>query len=272
MAATAPPLIRRNLVSDRTQPSALYLDLLKRCLCGLIYEDVPLLTFPIDVPLMVDKAPQRFIRPLRVAGRDVPSQAHTAIGLRRLDNIQRCVETALADGIPGDLIETGVWRGGATILMRGILKVHGVTDRRVWVADSFQGLPAPDTERYPLDAFWSKSAGRLCVPLDAVKDLFARYQLLDEQVRFLPGWFAETLPGAPIERLAVLRLDGDLYASTMDSLSHLYPKVSPGGFVIVDDYNIESCRRAVEDFRSAQGIGDPIDDIDGWGVYWRRSC
>lgn len=229
-------------------PSALYLDLLKNCLAGLIYEDLPLRIFPVG--LIADTAPKQFVRVFREHGRDLPSHAHSMIGLRRLDNLQHCMETALADGIPGDLIETGVWRGGATILMRGVLKAHGVTDRRVWVADSFQGLPAPDTEQFPVDASWTKSAGKLAVSQETVRDTFARYGLLDDQVCFLPGWFKDTLPNAPIERLAVMRLDGDLYASTLDALTYLYPKLSPGGFVIIDDYALDSCRQAVHDYRA----------------------
>jgi O-methyltransferase len=101
---------------------------------------------------------------------------------------------------------------------------------------------------------------------------FHRYGLLDEQVRFVKGWFRDTLPTAPIGRLAVLRLDGDLYESTMEALIHLYPKLSPGGYVIVDDYgNIAPCRQAVHDYRQQQQIQDLIRPIDGWGVFWQRS-
>jgi O-methyltransferase len=98
-----------------------------------------------------------------------------------------------------------------------------------------------------------------------------RYGLLDDQVRFLRGWFKDTLPDAPIRQLAVLRIDGDLYESTMDVLTHLHPKVTAGGFVIVDDYGeIASCRQAVTDYRSAHSIDNPIMPIDWTGVYWRR--
>ncbi|MEK6632595.1 MAG: TylF/MycF/NovP-related O-methyltransferase, partial [Nitrospirota bacterium] len=83
--------------------------------------------------------------------------------------------------------------------------------------------------------------------------------------------FRDTLPTAPIERLAVLRLDGDLYESTMEALVALYPKVSAGGFVIVDDYGLPTCRAAIEDFRLAQGITDPIQLIDWTGAFWQRS-
>jgi O-methyltransferase len=103
-----------------------------------------------------------------------------------------------------------------------------------------------------------------------VKENFRKFGLLDEQVAFLPGWFSETLAAAPIERLALLRLDGDMYASTMDALTALYHKVSPGGFVIVDDYGaVPACRQAVTDFREARGIKAQIVDIDGLGVFWQ---
>jgi hypothetical protein len=104
-----------------------------------------------------------------------------------------------------------------------------------------------------------------------VKRNFERYDLLDDQVRFLQGWFSETLPKAPIERLAVLRLDGDLYESTTDALVNLYDRLSPGGYVIVDDFCIPACRQAVHDFRQTRGIQDEIIQIDWTGVYWRRS-
>ena len=209
----------------------------------------------------------------RAEGRDWPARAHTMIGLKRLANLKMCVETILDDGIPGDLIETGVWRGGATIFMRAILKAHEVTDRVVWVADSFAGLPPPDTGRYPHDeGITLHQFPQLAVPLERVQENFRRYGLLDDQVRFLKGWFRDTLPTAPIERLAILRLDGDLYESTIQTLESLYHKLSPQGFVIVDDYgNVAACRQAVHDFRSAHGITDAIEPIDWGGVFWRRS-
>jgi O-methyltransferase len=194
------------------------------------------------------------------------------IGLARLDNIQQCAERAIADGVPGDFIETGVWRGGATVLMRAILKAHGITDRAVWVADSFDGLPPPDAKRYPQDEGDTHHDNRwLAVARAQVEETFRRYGLLDGQVRFLEGWFSDTLPRAPIERLALMRLDGDMYSSTMDALVNLYPKLSIGGYVIVDDWEIiPTCRRAIEDFRGAHGIKEPVLPVDGNAGYWRR--
>ncbi len=208
----------------------------------------------------------------RSEGRDWPPLADTMIGLKRLENIQECVESVLRADVPGDLIETGVWRGGATIFMRAILAAHEVQDRKVWVADSFEGVPPPDPARYPADSGDSLSTYReLAVPLEVVRANFAKYGLLDEQVRFLRGWFRETLPAAPITRLAVMRLDGDLYESTLDALRHLYPKLSVGGYVVVDDYALLGCRKAVDDFRHENDIKDELKFVDWTGVYWRRS-
>jgi O-methyltransferase len=215
-----------------------------------------------------------FDEPTRREGRDWPARAESMIGLYRLDNLQRCIVDVLRRRVPGDLIEAGAWRGGATIFMRAVLAAYGDTGRRVWVADSFQGLPRPDPERFPAEAgdkHWSWD--QLAVPLEEVKANFARYGLLDDQDRFLTGWFKDTLPAAPIERLAVLRLDGDMYGSTMDALEALYPKLSAGGYVIIDDYgNIAQCKEAVTDFRNAHGIIDPIESIDWTGAYWQRSA
>lgn len=193
------------------------------------------------------------------------------VGLRRLDSLHRCIRDVLFDGVPGDFIETGAWRGGSSILMRGALRAYGDSDRLVWVADSFQGLPEPDENRYPVDTGdLHHTLSNLAVSLEEVKNNFDLYDLLDDRVRFLKGWFADTLPAAPIERLSILRLDGDMYGSTMESLSALYPKLSVGGYCIVDDYGLKGCRAAVHDYRSAHGIQEPIEPIDELSVLWRR--
>ena len=200
----------------------------------------------------------------RALGFDWPATAVTMVGLHRLSRLQEQVETVLAEGVPGDFIETGVWRGGACILMRAVLAVHGVTDRVVWVADSFQGMPeglaAPENWNYP----------ELAVPEAEVVKNFRSYGMLDGQVRFIPGWFKDTLPG-PVESLAVLRLDGDYYSSTMDVLAALYPKLSPGGFVVIDDWGFDYCRRAVSEYRAEHGIAEPVQvPEDGHAAWWRK--
>lgn len=247
---------------ETTGDENLYLDLMKRVLTNILYED----------PNVGPWQPRDFSRELRLEGKDWPRDAHTMVGWKRLENLQYCIEDVLARGVPGDLAETGTWRGGASIFMRAVLRAHGIRDRSVWVADSFAGLPRPDPERFPADAGdRHHEYDFLAVPLKVVKANFARYDLLDDQVRFLVGWFRDTLPTAPIDRLAVLRLDGDMYESTCLALTHLYPKLTRGGYAIIDDYQVvPGCRQAVDDFRAQQGIVEPIREIDWAGVYWRR--
>jgi O-methyltransferase len=209
----------------------------------------------------------------RAAGRDWPASAETMIGLFRMDNLHALLLDVIQRGVPGDVAETGAWRGGATIFMRAVLRACRDVDRRVWVADSFEGLPPPDPGRFPADAgdtHWQHP--ELSVSLPEVKANFERYGMLDRQVRFLPGWFRDTLPDAPIDELALLRIDGDMYESTMVALRSLYPKVSRGGYVIVDDYGaLQSCREAVEDFRRDRSVSEPLLPIDWTGVMWQVS-
>jgi len=209
----------------------------------------------------------------RNLGLDWPIAAETMIGMQRLTSLQHCVETVLAEDIPGDLIECGVWRGGACILMRGILAAYGDQERCVWVADSFAGVPKPDKENYSADEDMKLHlvTDVLAVPEATVKANFERYGLLDDRVRFLAGWFKDTLQASPIESIAVLRLDGDLYESTIQALDALYPRLSVGGFCIIDDYNpIPACRQAVTDYRKREGVSADINEIDGSGVFWRK--
>jgi O-methyltransferase len=269
-----------------------YLDLLKKCLTHYIFPDTyrpmrrpsrekhPIAwTFYPALAAMLERKGFKLYQcanfdPIaRSDGGDWPAEAETMIGLKRLDNLHACIETVIRDQIPGDLIETGVWRGGACIFMRAALNAYGDQTRNIWVADSFEGLPKPDG-RYQQDdddLLWTMSH-TLAISLDQVKANFSRYGLLDERIRFLKGWFKDTLPTAPIERLATLRLDGDMYSSTMDALVSLYPKLSCGGFAIIDDYGaVEACRKAVTDFRESNKINDPILPIDWAGVYWRKT-
>ena len=268
------------------QAAERYLELLKKCLTRLMFDEqytaIPAPHNPVKAQALasiqrllgrraLELVVQTPTPPGRTEGRDWPAQAETMIGLQRLDNIQHCVSDAIRQGVPGDLIETGVWRGGATIFMRAALAAYGDTTRSVWVADSFRGLPKP-SGRYKADYhdhFWRFSA--LAVSADEVRANFARYGLLDDQVRFLEGFFQDTLAGAPIEQLAVARLDGDMYESTIVALEALYPKLSPGGYMIVDDYGaVGACSEAVDDYRRDHGITEPLVEIDWSGVYWQR--
>ena len=231
-----------------------YLDLLESSLIGTLIQDTP-----------DDWRPgSKFDPEMRRLGRDWLSLSFSMIGSVRMRNLRYACETVLLDGVEGDFIETGVWRGGACILMRGILEAYGDDTRRVFVADSFAGLPPPDPENFSADAGSRlHTFNQLKVSRADVEDNFRRFGLLDGRVVFIEGWFKDTLPDAPINQLAVLRLDGDMYESTIEALSALYHKVSYGGFVIVDDYHLSFCAQAVHDFRGRYKITSPILPIDG---------
>jgi len=268
-------------------PELLYLDLMKKVLTRFIFPEHWKPLYPrkrslkrllyLPIRKVLDSMGLRIVRrfrfdpELRRQGLDLPPpDAETMLGVDRLDHLQELITDVLRREVPGDLIETGIWRGGATIFMRAVLEAYGDRDRTVWAADSFQGLPKPDPKHLDdvKDAYWKLPA--LAVPLEEVKANFARYGLLDDRVSFLPGWFRDTLPTAPIEKLSLLRLDGDLYESTMDVLEPLYPKLSVGGYCIIDDYIVPGCKRAVDDYRERHGIEEEIKVLD-WGcVYWRR--
>jgi O-methyltransferase len=240
-----------------------YLRLMRDCLIGSIYEDPPLKVL----------GNEKFNAELREYGWDWPSKAHSMIGGKRMENLRVLAERVIFGGVPGDFIETGVWRGGACIFMRAIMEAYGVKNRKVWLADSFAGLPPPDSAAYPADAGDKfHTYADLVVSIEEVKRNFQKYGLLDDQVRFLKGWFRDTLPGAPIRQLAILRLDGDMYESTSDALRYLYDRLSLKGYVIVDDYRVVAgCRMAVDDFRAARGIKDDLVEIDGVGIYWQKT-
>lgn len=208
----------------------------------------------------------------RLEGKDWPTYADTMIGLKRLENIEYCFNEVIKDIIPGDFIETGVWRGGATIFMKALLKASKIDNRTVWVADSFEGLPMPNEEKYNEDkGDQLYTFKELAISLETVQDNFRKYDLLDKNIKFLKGWFKDTLPTAPINELAIIRLDGDLYESTMDGLINLYPKLSKGGFIIIDDWGaLNSCKQAVIDYRTNNKITEEIIPIDWSGVFWRK--
>lgn len=218
--------------------------------------------------------PAQYDPSLRREGKDWPVQAETMIGRKRLSQLQHCIEEVLHEHIPGDLIECGVWRGGATIFMRAVLKAYGDVHRQVWVADSFNGLPPPDAENYPADkGDRLHRFQQLAVSVEEVKANFIRYGLLDDQVQFLPGWFKDSLRTTSIDRLAILRADGDMYESTTQILTYLYPKLSVGGYCIIDDYGaVPGCRQATDDYRRQQGVTEPLQWIDWTGVFWQRTA
>ena len=259
-----------------------YIGLLKNILLNTIYEDSVVVENPVSKwkSKLLKKlygADARLVRvekydpDKRALGVDWPAHAHTMIGIKRMDNLKSCLEDVITNNVSGDFIETGVWRGGASIFAKGILNAHGQTDRKVWLADSFEGLPRPNPKDYPADQGDEHyKYDFLRVGVEEVKSNFRKYGLLDENVVFVKGWFKDTLPTLQIGPIAVLRLDGDMYESTMDALKALYNKVSLGGYIIVDDYCIPSCAKAIADFRESHHITSEMHEIDGTGVFWQK--
>lgn len=261
-----------------------YLKLMELTLTGVILEDPPIPTasyrkFLTEIKKELsgeESFPESefntFKENLRDVGLDWPSKAFTMIGRKRLGNFRMLIERVLQDNIPGDIIETGVWRGGASIMAAAVMTAYGAQDRRIIVADSFEGLPPP-SEAFPADMGSDLHESReLAVSLEEVENNFRKFDLLSDQVVFLKGWFRDTMPHVPAERLAIMRLDGDMYESTLDPLHHLYDKLSVGGWIIVDDYELfPGCKAAVHDFLAQRSLTPKIIPIDGIGVYFQKT-
>jgi len=197
----------------------------------------------------------------------------------------------LASKLNGDFAETGVYSGGTSILMAKVMLEHsGVyASRLLWAADSFQGLPPEDVtaelaarKEYnmqklpPVKSSKEGNAGEYSSSRQVFEQNLARSGLGNNaRIKVLQGWFNETLPGAPIQKLAFLRLDGDIYVSTRDALEALYDKVVPGGYIYVDDYgSYTGCRDAVNQFllqRHAAVQLHAIQEGNGFeAVWWRK--
>lgn len=224
---------------------------------------------------------RRVDRAKRAQGTDLPQTALTMTGEARLRFLASAVGELVTAGVPGDLIETGVWRGGSGIVMRAALEESlfrlkgsglGGGERKIFLADSFEGLPAP----YQFDSKSAWNSGGLdlsnidylSVAEGDVRRNLQTFGFDDDDFVTVKGWFHESLPTLANRRFALIRLDGDLYSSTMVALENLYPSLSPGGYLIVDDWAIEECREAVEKYRSEHKITEEIKEIDGESVFW----
>lgn len=275
---TAPAFAARELHapgprSDISALRASYLELLKLSLCDLVGAGTQTISWSGDRRVFSRELTGDDQMEWRIAGRDWPLNALTMVGLRRLDDLHSCVESVVKDGIEGDLIEAGSWRGGSSILMRATLDALGAYDRTVWVADSFQGFPAPEPDDVEEDRELETDMGPLgylAPSLEEVHGYFARFGL-EQGVRFVPGFFEETMQHLRDQRWSLIRLDADTYKATRLTLEALYPQLSVGGYLVSDDYEfLPACRRAIDEFRSEHGITEPIEPIDFNGARWRR--
>ena len=197
---------------------------------------------------------------------DPLSRPLTLLTKKQLDLIENCFVAVEKKGVPGDFIEAGIWRGGAVILMRALLKAYGIADRKIYAADSFAGIPKNTADRNdPVDK-WSD---RWVATLPEVRQNIERFGLLDDRIVFTAGFFADSLKTLAGKQFALIRLDSDSYDSVMTSLDYLYPMVSKGGVVIIDDWHLVGCRQAVLDYRTRHGITDDVLTYDQ-NAYWLK--
>jgi O-methyltransferase len=249
-----------------------YLEVLKRSLIGVLDDDTKekFLNNKLTEYELKNLSEQS-IPHSRFYGFDMtPGNGESMIGYTRLTNLEMIVSNIITNKIDGDFIETGVWRGGACIYMKKLIenKIH----KKVFVADSFCGLPKPE-ERYPQDTGDTHfTIDSLRISMEEVQDNFKKYNCLDDKIIFLKGWFKDTLPNLnKTQKFSLIRLDGDMYASTMDALENLYPKLSIGGYTVIDDYALARCKAAVIDFRNKYNIVDEVISIDQDSVFWKKT-
>lgn len=255
-----------------------YLELLKQTLSGVAYGAAERSVQPA---LRQDRAQLSPVinEAARKAGHDWTYLGDTMTGFKRLDNVRDLLTDVVQNNIEGDYIETGVWRGGSSIFARAVLYVNGQPNRISYVCDSFHGLPPGDrnlTFGKPgiglTDQGWDKTK-YLEVSPQIVAQGFQKYSLLDSNVVFAKGFFNETMPplGKRIKKLSIMRLDGDMYESTVDVLYHLYDKLSVGGYVIMDDWANFPSKHACNDFFKVHGISPDIIAIDSISAYWKKT-
>ena len=207
----------------------------------------------------------------RLEGLDWPKDAVTMIGLKRMDNLHKMLDYVRENNIPGDLIETGVWKGGATIFMKLYCDVYGL-DKKVFVCDSFAGLPPPSGKFHQDSGDDHYVHKELAIPLDEVKNNFSKFKCLDNNVIFIKGLFGYTLPkNEQIKEISLLRMDGDMYESTYDVFHSCYDKLVDKGVCIIDDYCLKGARECTHDYRNEKNITDKIETIDRCGIYWIKN-
>lgn len=220
-------------------------------------------------------------------------RGHTMVTLPRLVSLVQQVRQCEAAGTSGAFVECGVWKGGCAGLMALANLRYGATRRDLHLFDAFTEICEPDEtvdgERAVREArSWTRgeagTTGRLA-PLQGFYDAFGGPGTLEENVALLEqaigydarrihyheGWFQDTLPrdAAAVGPIAILRLDGDWYASTKVCLEHLYEQVVPSGVVIVDDYGTyDGCRKAVDEFIRGRGLQVRLEQVDAECRYW----
>jgi O-methyltransferase len=192
---------------------------------------------------------------------------YTMVGLKRLQSLDRLVRQIDELGIAGDVVECGTCNGGtAAVLAR--VACHSGQRRHTWLFDSFAGLPPAGPKDGPRAGEYT---GHCRGAMDRVREVLGRVGVPQEAVTLVPGWFEDTLPKASVGQIALLHVDADWHASVRLCLDHLYDRVSPGGFIVFDDYGYwEGCRAAWDEFRRERGLAIEVTDVDGIGAFFQK--
>ena len=201
----------------------------------------------------------------------------TMTSVERMYALHTAVRHVVDRDIPGDFVECGVWRGGSAMMIAMTLAQMGATSRRLYLFDTFAGMTRPeDVDRRGKDG--SETVSRweqfrredhnewAYAPLDEVKSNMATTGLNPESIRYVEGAVEDTLPAEAPDAIALLRLDTDWYRSTRHELTHLYPRLAPGGVLIIDDYgSFEGAKKAVDEYFAAACGGPFLHRIDTAG-------
>lgn len=195
---------------------------------------------------------------------------YTMVRNKNLLNLYRLAQAVNAAGVPGDFVECGVWNGGSSAMVNAGFRDSG-RPRASWLFDSFEGLPPPGENDGPEERrhyFEGMNKGSIY----RVRQIFTGLGLPLDRVRFVKGWFEETLPHAEVERIALIHIDADWYDSVLTVLERLYDRVSPGGYVVFDDYGYwEGCDRAAHDFLTARGLPlSLLKPVGSMGAYFQK--
>jgi hypothetical protein len=195
-------------------------------------------------------------------------QGYTMTSPERIFALREAVRHVVAHGIPGSFVECGVWRGGSMMVVARTLLELGVTDRDLYLFDTFEGMPAPTVHDVDLDGVsaydrWNSQRRNRFVPaeasagLDEVREAMDRVGYPVERIHYVQGLVEDTVPDRAPAQIAVLRLDTDYYESTRHELFELYPRLTHGGILIVDDYgHFQGAKLAVNEFLSQ--CGEPV--------------
>lgn len=204
------------------------------------------------------------LRMVRLVHRVRPYTALFPLRLCALYRLSREIDRL---SVPGDVVECGVYNGGSAALMASNC-TRSPLDRKIWLFDSFQGLPQPtekDGQKAQACCWWCHG------DLSKVEEVFEKLSIPETRTRIVKGWFHDTFPSVDIQDIALLHIDADWYESVKLCFERFYDSVRPGGFIVIDDYgHWEGARRATNEFLETRGINARLTKVDYTGRYFQK--